>query len=394
MDQSRAPLRPPAHRSPKRWRAIPLLLVATWACTLAPLRPPADGRLAPDALATQLAAAAPPLPLPPSATPQVIAPDNLPAPPPNLTPTPSLPPTPGEPPPYASRMTDLSSAALAGQARTNADYFEANLMERPLSGVDLDYLGYLDIAPGAEISFDDTWVYVSILLVSPPPEDAAVNYGLEIDLNFDGRGDWLILTRTPDSIRWATGAALAYLDKNGDVGGRMPMTADGNPGDGYELLVYAAGAGQDPEALWSRISPANPSAIQIAFKRVLIGNVMHFAWGAWADGGPMRPEWFDYNDHFSIQLIVEVAEVREIVADVRPVDVQLELGLRLQIPNDAGLLHGLENFIMPGLLFGMKENPVDSLRKVPELAHLISFLSLSCFTAARYRVEFSPLLFE
>ena len=54
------------------------------------------------------------------------------------------------------------------------------------------------------------------------------------------------------------------------------------------------------------------------------------------------------NDHFPIKLKIKVAEVREIISDVYPVNVQLELRLRFQIPNNPGLLHGLENFIMSG----------------------------------------------
>lgn len=294
---ARHPSRPyPAHRL-----LIVALLVTLAACSALPKRAPSDARLTPNALASQLAAAATPRPLTPSATPRVV---NAGEPPGEGTPRAILSPAPdrpGEPPPYASRVTDLSSAPLAGQARTNADHFDANLMERPLSAEELSYLGYLDIAPGAVIAFDDTWLYATISLIAPPPKEAVVNYGIEIDLNFDGRGDWFILTSNPPGATWETGSAKAYLDNNRDVGGRTPMKADDQPGDGYEVLAYGPGVGQDPEALWSRRSPANPADIQIAFKRAIVGGVLHFAWSAWADAGPMRPEWFDYNDHFSIE---------------------------------------------------------------------------------------------
>jgi hypothetical protein len=40
--------------------------------------------------------------------------------------------------------------------------------------------------------------------------------------------------------------------------------------------------------------------VQLAFKYSAIGNTPKFLWNGVADGGVRRPDWFDYNDHFTL----------------------------------------------------------------------------------------------
>ncbi len=207
---------------------------------------------------------------------------------------------PEEPPPHTSSMSDRSSAILADQNRTVGDHFDYNLYERPLTADDMEYVAYLDIAPVAELSLAPPWVYVSISLVEKPPANADAYYAVELDLNIDGRGDWLIIAASPLTTEWTTDGVRAYMDTNKDVGGETPFLADSQPGDGFDTLMFDQGVGSNPDAAWVRISPDEEPTVQLAFRHELIGQDKTFIWGVWAEGDVANPAWFDYNDHFII----------------------------------------------------------------------------------------------
>ena len=239
----------------------------------------------------------------------VIPPGDTPAPPP-ATEAPGEPPTPtatvvhvispASPAAVQSFMTDVSSASTAGERRSTGDNFDTNRMERPFTASVMDYQPYLDIIRG-ELSVDSTWMYVVIFLEDPPPADAQATYAVEVDLNLDGRGDWLIGGLLPATSDWTTTGMRVYRDANGDVGGAHPIQADSPPqaGNGYDTLVFDQGLGPDPDAAWIRRSPSATDQVQIAFKRSLIGNDEELLWGVWADAAVNQAGWFDYNDHFT-----------------------------------------------------------------------------------------------
>jgi hypothetical protein len=240
----------------------------------------------------------------PSATAEGAGPEAL---TPEASPSPSASPAvvhvmqPSNPGLVSSYMTDGSSASLASERRSIADYFDHDLYERPFTTQVMDYQNYLDLTR-AELSSVSPWMYITLTLNGAPPADSTASYGVEIDLNLDGRGDWLIMGLTPPGSDWTTDGVQAWRDANGDVGGLTPVKADSQPqpGDGYETLVFDQGQGPDPDAAWIRRSPSDPSQIQLAFKHSLIGLDSEFLWGAWADEGVKQPGWFDYNDHFTV----------------------------------------------------------------------------------------------
>ena len=209
--------------------------------------------------------------------------------------------TPSSPGSVQSYMTDISSASTAGERRSTGDNFSVNRMERPFTSEVMDYQPYLDITRG-ELSASSPWLYIVIYLEEAPPAEAEATYGVEIDLNLDGRGDWLIMGALPPSSDWTTNGVRAFRDSNGDVGGAHPMESEEPPqsGNGFDTLVFDQGFGADPDIAWIRRSPSASDQIQIAFKYSLIGLDGEFLWGVWADGGLNEPGWFDYNDHFSI----------------------------------------------------------------------------------------------
>ncbi len=208
---------------------------------------------------------------------------------------------PSNPGSVKSFMTDRSSAALASERRANADTFDINLLERPFTTQVMDYQEYLDITR-AELSMGPPWVYVTIFLEGPPPAESEAAYGVEVDLDIDGHGDWLILADAPPDSEWTTDGVLACRDANSDVGGPTAMISDGPHAsrDGYEDCVFDSGYGIGPDEAWIRRDPGHADRIQIAFLYSLIGNDGEFMWGTWSDEIIKDPAWFDYHDHFTV----------------------------------------------------------------------------------------------
>ena len=195
---------------------------------------------------------------------------------------------------------DASSRVYANEGEATADDFLHLLLERPFTAQSMDYAGHVDINR-IEISDSKDFVYVSIFVEETPPEDAVVFYGVELDLDLDGRGDWLVYGLVPHSTEWTVEGVQVYTDSDNNVGGPSPIIAnDGVSGNGYETLVFNAGREtDDPDMAWIRRSPDSGNEIQIAFKLSMIDFDDKFLWNAWADAGPMQPEWFDYNDYFT-----------------------------------------------------------------------------------------------
>jgi len=208
--------------------------------------------------------------------------------------------TPGEVPPQWSFLTDRSSAPLAKEGRTIGDYYPGNLLERPLNAEDLEYRGDLDIAPGAELALLEPWIYVTLRLAKPPAPNQSAKYGVEFDLDFDGRGDYLLWSDAPQSTEWSREGIEIFTDVNKDVGGSDPMQHDESPGDGYETLVLGGGTGIDPDTAWMRkAGDEDTFIIQYALKHTLFSMRRWFAWGVLADGGLQDPSRMDYNDQFT-----------------------------------------------------------------------------------------------
>ncbi|MBI9047976.1 MAG: carboxypeptidase regulatory-like domain-containing protein [Anaerolineaceae bacterium] len=200
-----------------------------------------------------------------------------------------------------SSMTDPSSANTAGELRTNAgEYFAQNLYERPFNGDPMDtYFPDLDINR-AVLNKSGNWYYETIQLTGTSPEgDMRGYYGLEIDLDLDGRGDVLILGGQPGND-WSTDNVRVWQDTNNDVGDNMILASDPpQSGNGYDKLVFDAGIGDDPDLAWVRRSPSDQNSVQLAFKPSAINSDAEFIWGAWTDLGVTKAEWYDYNDHFT-----------------------------------------------------------------------------------------------
>jgi hypothetical protein len=197
---------------------------------------------------------------------------------------------------------DSSGYATKKQA-PGGDTFVNGLYERPFNANTMDtYYPYLDIVQ-TQGFIDSTWGYATISMSGTDANGhLSGKYGVELDLNKDGRGDWLILALSPSSTDWTTEGVQAWKDTDGDVGGTVPLVADKNPsgGDGYETLVFDQGKNANPDGAWVRIDPNDPKTVDLAFKLSMLGDPKSYAMGAWA-GSPemLNPAMFDFNDHMT-----------------------------------------------------------------------------------------------
>ncbi len=232
-----------------------------------------------------------------------------------LPPVPSPTPTlehrliPGEVAHPRTGLFDTISGDTARQGQTNqppgGDEYRYNLYERPFNAITMDiFFPDLDIRE-AKIGPDETWMFITIYLYGLRPESNALEgaYRLELDLDIDGRGDWLFEARAPLQETWSVSGVRVWEDTDNDVGGEIPCYFDPpQVENSYDRLVFDQGYNtDDPDAAWARFKPGNQPAVQIAFKYSLIAFDERFMWGVWADQGVDQPQWYDYNDHFTYE---------------------------------------------------------------------------------------------
>lgn len=208
---------------------------------------------------------------------------------------------PSEPGPAGRLNYDVDSSGTGPEHRAPyGDSYDINLFERPFTQTDMNYLQPLDIVT-FRLAEDASWYYVSVDLVGGDPNDElAINYGIELDIDHDGFGDYLVWGYPPYTTEWLAETVQVYRDTNHDTGGASAEKSDAvYPGNGYDELVFDRGQGDDPDLAWVRANPQVSSAVQFAFKRSLAGNA--FMWGAWADAGLRDPAQFNYNDRYKEQ---------------------------------------------------------------------------------------------
>ena len=204
----------------------------------------------------------------------------------------------------AGHAGDYDSSITAGNKTSGGgDRFTFGRFERPFNADTMDtYFPHLDIVDTL-IYQDNMWLYGVITLRSTDDNEAlSGTYGVEFDLNLDGKGDWLILADQPASEEWTTDGVRVYYDTNRDVGGLLPTLTDDPPvfSDGFENKVFDSGMGDDPDLAWVRISPDDPHTIYIAIKRnILDGTGNAYLVGMWAGNEDLDPFIFDHNDHYT-----------------------------------------------------------------------------------------------
>lgn len=195
-----------------------------------------------------------------------------------------------------------SSKSKDNQEAPGGDRFTFGQFERPFNANTMDtYFPELDIQDTQTFE-DETWVYATIQLKDRAGDETlAGRYAMEIDNDLDGRGDWLILADHPASSTWTTEGVQVWMDSNEDVGGTSVISADEGkaPNDGFDLMVFDSGSGNDPDAAWTRVPEDIPNMVEIAVKRSLVINGSKYMVGMWAGSESLNPAMFDFNDHMT-----------------------------------------------------------------------------------------------
>ena len=197
---------------------------------------------------------------------------------------------------------DYDSSTSAGRkSSAGGDRFTFGRFERPFSANTMDtYYPNLDIVD-TFVFQDETWIYGTIAIKEVNANNSSESkYALELDLDRDGKGDWLVIALTPSSTEWAVDGVRVFEDTNNDVGSLHAMYTDENAtSDGFETLVFDQVTGDDPDAAWARISPSDPNTIELAVKRSVLDNPERYLINMWAGTSLLDPTLFDINDHFT-----------------------------------------------------------------------------------------------
>lgn len=206
---------------------------------------------------------------------------------------------PSDNPPNGLLVYDIISADTAHEKRAPyGDSYNINRLERPFQQ-DMTYLPDLDIATYT-VSEDSTFWYVSIELIGTNPNNTlGLHYGVELDRNHDGFGDFILWASPPYTSAWDTLPVQVFEDRNRNTGGLSGELSDAPlTTDGYEAKIFNGGVGDpDPDLAWVRANAGGTATMQFAFKKSWAGTV--FMLGVIADAGLRDVTKLDYVDRFT-----------------------------------------------------------------------------------------------
>ena len=193
---------------------------------------------------------------------------------------------------------DVESSGTAPEKRAPyGDSYDIYRMERPFTQ-DMTYIPDMDIAT-YNVMMTEDWVYVSLELIGTDPNnEIGIHYGVELDLDGDGFGDYLIWSNPPYTSEWSTDGVQVFADKNHDTGGLSAELSDAPlDGDGYETKIFDSGTGDDSDLAWVRAYASRQATIQFAFKKSMAGS--SFLLGVLSDAGLRDVTKMYYNDRFT-----------------------------------------------------------------------------------------------
>jgi hypothetical protein len=191
-----------------------------------------------------------------------------------------------------------SSTTAAKKASAGGDRFTFGRFERPFNANTMDvYFPEIDIVDTLVFQ-DETWIYGKIVVKGNANNSLSGQYAVELDLDLDGKGDWLVIAANPSSPEWKTDGVQVYQDANKDVGNASAMYTDSSTGDGFETLVFDQGNGDDPDSAWVRVSADAANTVEISIKRSVLGNPQKYLVNMWT-GNLLDPSLFDINDRYT-----------------------------------------------------------------------------------------------
>jgi hypothetical protein len=164
----------------------------------------------------------------------------------------------------------------------------------------MSYRPEVDIVK-AELVSDGQYFYITLHVKGVFPGSKEVIYGVEFDTDFDGRGDYLLLTSTPAFTEWTIDNVQIFQDTNDDVGGPRAMRSDAPASsDGYNELIFSVDRYTDPDTAFSRLSPNIDNAVQLSIKIDKLDKPKSFMWSVFADAFTLDPGMWDHNDRFTL----------------------------------------------------------------------------------------------
>ena len=206
-------------------------------------------------------------------------------------------------PVYSQSILDCNTGVIAQdgsliQPAIGCDSWQQNRYERPFNAAEQDkYYANLDII-SADLGSDGQWFFLRITPYDIEEDAFQGQFGLEMDLGMEGRGDYLVLADLSQLGKyWDVLGVKVFADSNDDVGNQVPRQPDliGEI-DGYDLELFHQGSGVDSDLAWARTVDDIRPAIEIAFKTELLGPDPAFKWWVWSDDGVEQPGSFDYHD--------------------------------------------------------------------------------------------------
>ncbi len=196
-------------------------------------------------------------------------------------------------------ISDIVTVDLAKDKTAIGDSFAWSRLERPYTPNRMEYRNYLDIYQ-VNLSVTEPWIYITFVLIGNLPPEGDIRYSVELDLDHDGRGDFLVMASLPQDTNWTTNNVWVLSDDDEDIGGLYPLYVEepGQGQNGYEREIFASGVGPDRDLAWVRRDPDHRNQLQMAFKESLTGAI-GFLWSAWSDEGIKDPSLYDFNDHLT-----------------------------------------------------------------------------------------------
>jgi hypothetical protein len=197
---------------------------------------------------------------------------------------------------------DYDSSLTAEEKMSNGgDRFTFEKFERPFNANTMDvYFPELDIVDSF-LYEDQTWIFGTIQVKDrSAAASSPYRFGMQIDTEVDGKGDFLVLASNPGSTDWTTDGVQVYFDTNNDVGDLTAMfTDEGSTSDGFETLIFEKGKGDDPDVAWIRVSPTDPNTVEFAIKKSVLSNPPMYMVDMWTGHATLDPSLFDYSDHYT-----------------------------------------------------------------------------------------------
>ena len=205
----------------------------------------------------------------------------------------------------AQTIHDQVNKKYADERRAyGGDEYRVGRFERPFD-TKMTYLGYLDIVKSTLTRTDENFIYVTIQ-VADPVSQAAENpafFGVEIDLNLDGRSRYLIRGKPSAGKEWLTAGVEVWESSSSlipvaEVATGIPVTG----AYGFDISLLRAGNGDDIDLAWIRMSPRLEDTVEIAFKNSLVGGEKgKFIWRPFTDGAPFEPRLYDLQNSYTLE---------------------------------------------------------------------------------------------